>query len=132
MWSELETVAYRLPDGHIFEYTIDHRIGITTGDIDRLACSYFEHTGNLPETVFIRTDLCVKYVNSMVSIQRYTAPNMSNGINHMSMWTSIGQVPVKTNDDAYIPLLIGSQKDYDDNNVNWLFEEIVLRDCERE
>jgi hypothetical protein len=132
MQSGIERIEYRLPDGYVFDYTIDHSIGITTEHIDRLVCLYFEHIGDLPEAVFIRTDLFAGYMRRMMNIARYNGPNSSSGMNSVNMWLSVGQVPVKTIPDAYIPLLIGSQKDYDDNNINWLFEDIVLKDCERE
>ena len=132
MQSELERIEYRLPDGYVFEYMIDHSVGVTTNNIDSLICLYFEHTGNLPETIFIRSDLWSKYICYMQGNAQYTALGTFSGAHIVSMWTSVGQVPVRTIADAYIPLLIGTQRDYDDNNINWLFEEIVLADCERE
>jgi hypothetical protein len=128
----LEQFTYRLPDGYKFNYAIDSDIGITINDIDRLVCLYYEHTFNLPETVFIRENLFYKYMANTLMSSRYSGTFGTSSYNTMSIWSSVGQVPIKTTTAADIPLLVGTQKDYDDNNINWLFEEIVLANCERE
>jgi hypothetical protein len=127
-----ERVEYRLPDGHKFEYLIDKTRGITTHDIDRLACMYFEHTGKFPETVFIRYDLYRAYLQSTADTMKCVGIPEPSGFTVTRVWLTIGMVQVKPIVDAYIPLLVGTQQDYDDNDLNWLFEEIVLADCERE
>lgn len=131
MW---ERVQYRLPDGHIFEYVIDHSVGITSEMIDDLTREYFDHTGQVPEIVFVRTDMYVNYLRNLIGVARYSGYDAQSalGMNSLIFWSSIGQVAIRTVPDAYIPLLIGTQRDYDDNNINWLFEETILKDCERE
>jgi hypothetical protein len=132
MQSSFERIEYRLPDGYKFEYLIDKLVGVTTNDIDRLACMYLEHTGVFPETVFIRYDLYTAYVDSMTGIMRYNGAPLTNGFAVTQVWLTVGRVEIKPIVDAYIPLLVGTQQDYDDNDLNWLFEEIILADCERE
>jgi hypothetical protein len=132
-FERFEVVEYRLPDGHVFKYTIDHHVGITTEHIDKLCSKYYEHSGLIPEIIFVRTDMWAAYLCNMNGLTRFNVPVGSKyGLNVVQMYTTIGCIYVKHIVDAYIPLLIGTQKDYDDNNLNWLFEEIVLDGCEHE
>jgi hypothetical protein len=129
-----ELISYRLPDGHIFEYTLDHEKGVSTSDIDGLVCAYFEHTHKVPDMIFIRHDLFTGYLHRIAVSARFVGggapPNP--GLSSITMWLSLGQIPVTTIMDAYIPILVGTQADYDDNNLNWIFEETVLAGCESE
>lgn len=126
-------ISYRLPDGHVLQCVIDFDRGICTEDIDSLACQYFEHTKRMPDRVFMRHDLFYDYMKTTMINSRLSGVPVGGGsFLGVAIWLSIGQIPVVPIVDSYIPLLVGSQQEFDDNNLTKVFEETVLAGCDSE
>lgn len=128
------SVEYYTIEGQLIQRFIDMDRGVTVEDIDYMAMQYFEKTGRIPEAIFIDLESMSKIQKSMASNMRYSNP-ASSGVAaytisafHLSMG-SVSVVPVR---NAYTPIFVGSHYEYNENDINRIFEEVVLKDCERE
>jgi hypothetical protein len=125
-------IEYRTIEGEIIKCRIDPERGVTISDIDYLAMEYFEKTNREPQLAFLSYP-------TMANILKSTAPHYvaastgtyGIGMSVSSFNLSMGTVTVVVVANSYIPVFVGSQTEFDDNNINELFEEIVLKDCER-
>lgn len=122
-------LRYRLADGHVIQYWWEDSRGLTMDDIDRVVGQYFEHTYDVPPFVFLRADLATSLLTNSVGGLFRKADATTWAFNRL--WTTVGIVNVCIVADAYIPFLAGSEEDYVDNDVSKIFEETVLKDCER-
>lgn len=126
-------IAYRTSEGEIIKYIVSQDYA-TVSDIDQIALQYFEKTGREPEQVFMDIRWLSKLMHDMAPQMRHTSFNSAPSTvpSITSFWLSIGNVTVVPVSNSYTPILIGSRVEFDDNDINKIFEETVLKDCERE
>lgn len=125
-------IQYRTIEGEVINYTIAQDYA-TVSDIDQIAMLYFEKTGREPEKVFMDVRWLSQLMNDMAPQYRGTQLNPTpGGHNVVSFWLSMGNITVTPVSNSYTPIFIGSKTEYDDNDINKIFEETVLKDCDRE
>jgi hypothetical protein len=107
--------------------------GVTSDVIDGLACAYAEvHPHKLPTHAYISLSTYREYMSNMFKSQSVV---MNNGGACMVCLTSVGVVivqpmPAKYNDSFTV--VVGTDDDLQLYLVDEIFEEVVLKDCERE
>ena len=125
-------IEYRTIEGEIIERYINPELGVTINDIDCLAMQYLEKTNRMPDKVFLSY---TAMANILKSTSRHHVASTSGtfgiGMEIAMFQLSDGAVHVDVIQDTYIQILVGSQAEFEDNNIHKIFEEIVLKDCER-
>lgn len=119
----LHRVEYRTVDGERIERLINLDSGITIEGIDSLACQYLEKTGRQPETVFLRQDLYARLCADLIPVRYATN---SNPHHIKSFWLATGYTHVVAVPNAHIPVFVGSKEEFIDNDLNQVFEDVVL------
>ena len=127
-------IQYYLADGQEIVYTCSSDIP-TIADIDTLALMYAQkRTKDLPDSVFMNVRLYSDFIRSfyggagMVHNDKYT------GQSCLQISTSAGVlkvIPLPYASDAKM-LLVGKREDFDRYDIDKIFEEVVLKDCETE
>ena len=128
-------IEYRTVEGATIERIIDDERGITVDDVDCLAMQYYEKTNRIPECVYIEACHYNKILKDMSSIHNYQhLKPLEIGVSsflNVKIMTSMGAIQVQPIYSSFIPVLVGTSFEYKDNDINTLFEEIILKDCER-
>jgi hypothetical protein len=119
----MSKIEYYTIEGNLISFEIDRCI--TLSSIDKLAILYVENTNRYPTQVFIRCDLYSILMRDMANITGYQRADL-NFPSMVSFNSSVGNLEVIALQDAYVPLLVGNHFEYDNNNVNRVFEEVVL------
>lgn len=125
-------IEYRTIEGEVIERIIEYG-EITVNDIDKLALQYLEKTGREPEAVFLEIKSYWKIQQDMMAQARYsmTSTMHPSGMNMTAFMLSMGPVPIVPVKDAYVPVLVGSYAEFDDNDVHKIFEDIVMKGFDR-
>ncbi len=125
-------IQYRTVEGELIERIVEY--DITINDIDCLAMQYFEKTGREPDAVFMDVKEYWNLQQSVAVSARNHSASISSvgGATNMQLMLSMGIVPVKPVRNSYTPILVGTEIEYQDNDINKVFEETVLKDCDRE
>jgi hypothetical protein len=125
-------INYFLADGQEIKYETKFD-WVTMEDVDQLALKYAELRPNdLPESVFINIRLLSEF-SKMMGVGHFIGP-YTPGPMIVSFMTSVG--PLKVIPKPYACdqclLLVGKDEDFDRYDLDKVFEEVVLKDCERE
>lgn len=124
-------IQYYLADGQQISYDT-HGEMMSLYHIDVIAMMYAEKRPNdLPTHVYMH----VSVYKDLVMQLSTRATSTSEGVyTHLQIWTSCGPLLVIPMPWAYdkFSVLVGKQEDYDRYNVDQVFEDVVLKDCERE
>ena len=124
-------IEYRTIEGEIVSRYIDSD-HLTINDIDCLTNQYFEKTGRIPSKAFIDLSTYAQLQKDMsVQVRNYAQPTPS-GLLEMKFYLSLGTVRAVVVRSSYIPVLVGSKAEFEDNDMHKIFEETVLKDCDRE
>ena len=121
-------IEYRTIEGELIEYTIDG--DVTVSHINDIACRYLEKTYRDPEAIFmdayLYAEFCKKNSNSYTPILHHSLRD-----SNIRLRLSVGDLPVYPIPYSYTPVFVGSRVEFDDNNINKIFEEVVLKDFDR-
>lgn len=125
-------IQYKLADGQEIKYEIGHGV-LCLNDIDNIVLMYCTKKPNdLPTHLFIHVTL---YHCFITQFARQVSHYHRNSINNVSrIETAAGPleiVPLPVAFDKF-QMLIGKQEDYNRYFLDEVFEETVLKDCERE
>lgn len=123
-------IEYRTIEGKLITYIIEDEI--TIDDINNITLQYTEKTYRQPEKIFIDAEAYSQLVKRIETENggMWRSPNL--GLNVLTLHLSIGTFTITPIGSSYIPILVGTQVEFEDNNMNKIFEEVVLKDCERE
>jgi hypothetical protein len=128
MWIE-----YHLADGQEIKYHIDDYTGPSLDDIERLAMMYAEKRPNdLPTDIFMHVSVYSVFIKSL-SLRVSTIP-VDSGVQVLQINTGCGPLKVHAMPWAFqgFKMLVGKREDYDRYDIDKVFEDVVLKDCERE
>jgi hypothetical protein len=124
----MSKIEYYTLEGELISYELHDPI--TPNCIDQLARLYLEKTNRFPTQVFIRQDLYSILRRDAATTIRYRSPQSHDNMYDFHAITafnsSIGNINIILVQDAYVPLLVGNHFEYNNNNVNKIFEEVVL------
>lgn len=105
----------------------------TMNDVDHIAMMYAERCPNrLPDTIYCSVRIYGTFINSFCSMGM--AQTVQDGkVELLQIHTSVGPLVVKPMPMCYDAkqFLIGRQDDWDRYDVDKIFEDVVLKDCER-
>jgi hypothetical protein len=124
-------IQYYLADGSEITYTTSMDMP-TVDDVSNIALMYSQKRQNcLPEFIFISSRI---YGGFISSIGGYMGPVHGPAPHIVSIHTSVGLLTVKIMPWATDTklFLIGNMDDFERYDVDKIFEDIVLKDCERE
>jgi hypothetical protein len=85
----------------------------------------------LPKYVFINVRIYHMWV---ASLNIYGPPQVVPGTNILQIWTAVGPLGIQIMpwaSDAKL-FMIGDEEDFERYDVDKIFEEVVLKDCEKE
>jgi hypothetical protein len=125
-------IDYYLADGQRIIYQT-YGDEVTLEDIDNLARIYTERRPDtLPSDVFMSLSVYHKFSRSFKPTVTMVPAN--SGPHVVQIWTSVGCLKVRPMPLAFngFEVLVGRVKDYNLYDVDRIFEEIVLNECERE
>ena len=112
-------------------YDIDLSVGINTGILNDLCNTYVAEMGTAPANIFIEFNLFTDYIKKMMKLTSMYSPiNSSKGLTGVVIYFSAGPIPVIPILGPHVPIFVGSKEEYDDNNLDAVFEQVVLKDCE--
>jgi len=124
-------IEYQIADGRKISYDT-YGSAITLSDIDAIAMIYAQTMHNqLPTHCFMHISVYSEFVRQMGAHTFMTSvPNYGQVVTYVM--TGCGPLIVRPMPWAYdkFRLLIGTEHDYDRYNIDQVFEEIVLKDCE--
>ena len=125
-------IQYILADGQEIDYTCVGDVP-TMADIDNLAKMYAQKCPkSLPDSVFISVRIYGDMMSSFYNPTMFQDRGL--GMNLVHIHSSVGVlkiIPVPYASDAKL-ILVGQRHDFDRYDIDKIFEEIVLKDCERE
>lgn len=127
---QFRKIVYRTVEGVLIEETIDTEHGVTMTNIENLTLQYLEHTFREPHFVFMRSDQYSKFLKE--ELKGLAGPISATSQDIMSVHTSVGNIPIKVISNLYCPVFVGTQTELENNDVDKIFEETVLKDCDRE
>lgn len=125
-------IQYYLADGTEIEYETEDQY-ISLSDINNLAMLYAQKRPNdLPDAVFINVQLLQDFVRTF-GVKPQIVP-ADSGPQIVSIMTAVGPLRIVPKpwacDDCL--LLVGKDEDFDRYDMDKVFEEVVLKDCERD
>jgi len=125
-------VEYYTAEGQLIEYQLT---GDIIQDLDNVARLYYENTNRFPEYIFMDTvfyaDMCKKLFVQAGYVNGAFSNNIPVSHNTISIWLSTGNFNVKPIPELYCTIFVGSKTEMEQNNIDKLFEDIVLKDCDR-
>lgn len=125
-------IQYFLVDGQEIRYDTGGCI-VDMGMINDLALMYAQMRPNdLPTDVFMHVSVYTDFVK-MVSPMVTTVP-ADSGPQILQIYTGCGPLKVHPMPWAFMgfTVLVGKLEDYDRYDIDKVFEETVLKDCDRE
>jgi hypothetical protein len=125
-------IDYYLADGQRIIHETAHS-WVTMEDINALALIYAERCPDtLPTDVFMSLSVYGSLIRSL-SNAGGTVP-VNSGYHVVQVWTSAGCLKVHPMPLAFkgFEVLVGRIEDYNVYDVDKIFEDIVLNECERE
>ena len=124
-------IQYYLADGQEINYQTIMDMP-TMEDVNNVARQYAQKRQDcLPEFVFVSARI---YGSFMMSIDGFMGVVYSLGPHIVGIHTAVGLLTIKIMPWATDTklFLIGNMDDFERYDVDKIFEEVVLRDCERE
>lgn len=126
-------IEYQLADGQKISYYVDDYTGPSLDDIEHLAMLYAEkRPTDLPTHIFMHVSVYSIFIKSL-SLRVSTVPATSE-VQVLQINTGCGPLKVQAMPWAFngFKMLVGKQEDYDRYDIDKVFEDVVLKDCERE
>ena|SRR3972149_2110499 len=127
----MTTIEYVTLEGKKISYIVRDG-GVTMSDIDNIACRYFEETGRVPDRVFLDlrwySQLRKELAPTMGSLSRSRYEKRDFGYSQFTLYLTICVLPVIPIVNSHIPVLVGTQGEFEDNDFYKVFEE-ALKIC---
>ena len=117
----MSKIQYYTLEGNLISFEVDRYI--TLSSINELTLLYVASTNRFPTQVFVRYDL---YSILIHDISKTGTVPTTYSLSKMGFRSSVGNLEVIPVQNAYLPLLVGNYFEYDNNDVNKVFEEVVL------
>lgn len=127
-------IQYTTAAGIAISYFIDGVVCMD--DINNLAMFYAQHHPKiLPDSVFLRVNVYTDFMKMMGGQARIlTADEFNQGAQHMVINTGCGPLVLYALPWAWQgpEVLVGTKEDYDEYDIDKIFEKVVMKDFERE
>jgi hypothetical protein len=126
-------IQYYIADG---QEIIWHTSGDipTLADIDGIALTYAQKCPNkLPDSVFVNVRIYSQMVSSLYSSHQILMHDKPMGMTLLHIHTCVGVlkvIPMPYASDAKL-FLVGRHEDFERYDIDKIFEEVVLKDCEK-
>lgn len=129
MDNSIVKIFYRLQNGQIIDYNLDLTNGLSVHDIEKLCLLYVENSMCFPENAYIEFKLFAEFAKKLIRSSHAYSPNVSQkGIVGITLRCSGGTINLIPKHDPYIPILVGSDVDYQDNNFYDFFEKSLTKE----
>lgn len=127
-------IEYRLKNGFLMSYDVQlDSKNLLVSDLDALCQMYERETGLCPEFIFVEFNIFIKFIKKAIrSVNTYDPIASNRGLEGVRFAFCCGAVSVVPLMNPHTPIFVGSREEYDNNDIDKAFEEIVLKDCERE
>jgi hypothetical protein len=105
-------------------------------DTNKIALEVAQRRPNsIPDTVFVNVRLYSYWISNF-GMQHYGMASIAadGGLQYLQVWTAVGPLKVVVKPwacDAKL-FLVGTDDDFERYDLDKVFEEVVLKDCERE
>ena len=125
-------IEYYLADGQQITWETGSSI-VDMHDVDGLTMMYAQKRPNdLPTDVYMHVSIYSNFVKGITPTSGIVP--LDSGPHIILVYTGCGPLRVHPMPWAFdgFKVLVGKQEDFDRYNIDKIFEDVVLRDCERE